>query len=293
MRWSAKEFSQMRSEHVIGNRKLEIGNCLPALCLTLALSALTNIANASEPNRQQQVEVLNQALRAFDRGVELRPKQPAEAREMFAEAAAKFQALVDAGVHNGRLYYDLGNAYLQAGRLGEAMVSYRRAERLIPGDARLEENLRYARSLCQNQIPISGQRAFWKTLFFWHHDTPLRWRVTLALLSYSVFWVGLIAWTFRRRGAWWYLLAPCLALWLATGASALIELYQPARPAGVILADNVTVHKGNGEGFEPQFQEKLHEGVEFAVIEHRGDWLNIELGDGKTGWIRLSDAELI
>jgi tetratricopeptide (TPR) repeat protein len=261
--------------------------------LAISLLAHPRVTSAAELTRQQQIEVLNQGLRAFDRGVELRAKQPGEARATFGEAAAKFQVLVDAGVRNGRLYYDLGNAYLQAGRLGEAIVHYRRAERLIPGDGRLAENLRYARSLCPDQIPVSGQRAFWKTLFFWHYTTPLRGRVMTALFTYGLFWLGLIGWVFWRRSGWWYLLAPCLALWLPTGISAAIELYHPPPPAGVIVVDDVTVHKGNGEGFEPQFREKLHAGVEFTALERRGDWLNIELGDGKTGWVRLGDAELL
>ncbi len=259
---------------------------LAVLLLLLTPTSLT----AAPLTRQQQVEILNLALRAFDHAVEVRPRQPDEAREFFAQAAARFQLLVDAGVHNGRLYYNLGNACLQAGRLGEAIFNYRRAERLIPNDPRLAENLRYARSLCRSQIPVSGERAFWHTLFFWHHDTPLPWRVAAALLAYVIFWTGLIGWIGWRRRGWWYLLIPSLILCLTAGASACLDLYRPPAPVGVIVADNVTVRKGNGEGFEPQFQEKLHDGVEFTVLERRGDWLNIELRDGKTGWIRSGDA---
>src|SRR5687767_5401361 len=103
-------------------------NCIqlwPTL-LAFILLASAQVSLAAELTRQQQVEVLNQALRAFDRGVELKPKQPDEAQTFFAEAAVKFEVLVDAGVRNGRLYYDLGNAYLQAGRIGQAIVNYRR-----------------------------------------------------------------------------------------------------------------------------------------------------------------------
>jgi tetratricopeptide (TPR) repeat protein len=261
-------------------------------CAIIAVS-LASAVHAADAVRQQQVEILNQALRTFDQAVELRPRQPEESRKIFADAAARFQTLVDGGVRNGRLYYDLGNAYLQAGRLGEAIVNYRRAERLIPGDSRLQENLRFARSLCQTQIPVSGQRAFIHTLFFWHHDTPLRSRMIAALLTYAIFWFALIGWIYRKRAAWWYVLAPALVVWVAAGTSAFIELYHPPAPAGVVVADNVAVQKGNGEGFELQFQEKLHPGVEFTLLERRGDWLNIELGDGKSGWVRAIDAELI
>jgi tetratricopeptide (TPR) repeat protein len=243
--------------------------------------------------RQQQVEVLNQALRAFDRGVELRAAKSDEAREQFAEAAVKFQMLVDAGIRNGRLYYDLANAHLLADHLGEAIANYRRAERLIPSDPRLQENLRYARTLCRNQIPLSGEQTFWKTLLFWHYRSALRSRIVTALVAYVLFWMALVGWVYWRRNGWWFLLAACLAVWLAAGASSLIELYHPPPRAGVIVAENTIVRKGNGEGFEPQFREPLHPGVEFTVREQRDDWVQIELNDGKSGWIQISDADLL
>ena len=59
---------------------------------------------------------------------------------------------------------------------------------------------------------------------------------------------------------------------------------------GVVLTDDVVVRKGNSEGFEPQFLEPLHQGVEFRVLEQRTGWLSIELPDGKTGWIRADAA---
>ncbi len=53
------------------------------------------------------------------------------------------------------------------------------------------------------------------------------------------------------------------------------------------------MRKGNGEGFEPQFEQPLYEGVEFAVIERRNEWIHIRLPDNKAGWIRRRKAELI
>ncbi|HIE11941.1 MAG TPA: hypothetical protein EYP63_00690, partial [Desulfotomaculum sp.] len=45
----------------------------------------------------------------------------------YAEAAVAYQALVDAGAHDGRLYYNLGNAHYKSGDLGRAVLNYRRA----------------------------------------------------------------------------------------------------------------------------------------------------------------------
>ena len=37
----------------------------------------------------------------------------------------------------------------------------------------------------------------------------------------------------------------------------------------------------------------LHEGTKVTVIDELGSWLNIELSDGRQGWITASDLEII
>jgi len=251
-------------------------------------------ALAIELTQQQRVVLLDEAQRAFDRGVELRQASPAEAATSFRQAADKFQIIVDSGLRNGRLYYNLANACLEGGRLGRAIANYRRAERLLPGDGRVEHNLNYARSLRRDQIETTGQQAFLHTLFFWHYGTSLRGRVMVGIVVWAALWGMLIVRVFVPRFRWRYALLPVLAVCVVLAASVAVSLVAQSRhQAGVVVADNITVRKGNGEGFEPQFKEQLHEGVEFDLIERRTDWLLIQLPDGKTGWIRSREAETV
>ena len=37
----------------------------------------------------------------------------------------------------------------------------------------------------------------------------------------------------------------------------------------------------------------LHEGTKVYVLDQVGSWYNIELADGRQGWIRASDIEAI
>ena len=37
----------------------------------------------------------------------------------------------------------------------------------------------------------------------------------------------------------------------------------------------------------------LHEGTVVTVVDELGQWLNIELSDGRQGWIPVSDLEII
>ena len=159
----------------------------------VAILSLMPAQGADALSRQEQVALLSEGLQAFDRGSELVAHDPSEAARSYQAAAAAFQRLVDAGVVNGKLYYNLGNARLKCGQLGQAIAHYRRAEKLIPTDARLSENLDYARSLCRYNIPERTERAVARTLLFWHYDTPLKARFVAGLGAYALFWVLLIA----------------------------------------------------------------------------------------------------
>lgn len=63
--------------------------------------------------------------------------------------------------------------------------------------------------------------------------------------------------------------------------------------ADVQALDDVSVHVDAGENYELQFKESLHQGVEFRVIKSRAGWHQVELPDGKTGWIPRAAAELL
>jgi len=52
----------------------------------------------------------------------------------FDQAASEFEALLAARPDDAAMHYDLGNAYLKAGRLGRASASYQRAFDLDPRD---------------------------------------------------------------------------------------------------------------------------------------------------------------
>lgn len=70
------------------------------------------------------------------------------------------------------------------------------------------------------------------------------------------------------------------------------------RIEGVIIDQEVVLRKGNGEYYEPQLDGSLAEGVEFRFLETRDDvdgvpWYHVRLRDGKTGWLRAGQADVI
>ncbi len=107
-------------------------------------------------------------------------------------------------------------------------------------------------------------------------------------------WSCAFAHLFWRRAALLWGLAGAAFFCLVLTASTLFTHSQHStRPAGVIVAEEVVVRKGNGESYAPQFPQPLHAGTEFEVLEARGSWLAIQLDNGTSGWIRRESASLL
>jgi len=267
---------------------------IAALLLVFASLLTASVEAATETAPSDRAAVLKEAVVAFDEGTALIRQRPQAAADAFERSVEKFESLIDDGVVNGRLYYNLGNAYLQLGRLGKAIVNYRRAEKLIGGDVQLEHNLQYARRLRRNDIQQSGERALLRTVFFWHYTTSIRARYLVAMTGFVLFWLFLIVQTVYPRTGWRVAALVCLLVWVPAGASVAIERVRADDVVeGVTTASDIVVRKGDGEGYDPQFKEELHEGVEFTVVQERSGWYRIALPNGLSGWIKKSQAEII
>lgn len=261
------------------------------LTLTLLAFTLCSAARAGET----PAESLTSAQQSYDQATALQRTDATAAREKFATAEKGFQQLVDAGAVNGPLLYNLGNAQLQQGKIGAAIANYLRAQRLMPGDARLQANLAHARSQVKDRMDIGSGLLYEDVAGWWHLLTqPSRWWLggVLWLAAWSLVLARLVTPTlpiargFSPAAIWAFGLAG--AVLLATVAA---DALAPAlRPQGVTLVDGVEVRKGNGEGFQKAFEQPLSQGVEFRVTDERPGWLQIRLPDGKGGWIRSVQA---
>jgi len=264
------------------------------LSTALVVVCAVRLTYAVELTAAQQRDVLIEAQHAYDQGIATLKKDPSQAKEFFRDAAARFQMVADSGITSGELLYDLGNAYLQSGDLGQAILNYRRAERQMPGDARLQSNLQYARSLCRSQIPASAEHDLLNAILAWHFQTPAGWRFAAFTTVHAALWLLLTWQLFRPVTGGRWLIAIVAIAWVALGASIAADVTGFGHQAeGVLIADEVVMRKGNGEGFEPKFDKPIHSGVEFTIVDRRGDWLEVQLANGEKGWVPASTAHLI
>src|SRR5436190_23134994 len=62
----------------------------------------------------------------------------------FSGAEILYKRVIEAHIDSGVLYYNLGNACLKQKRLGEAIYYWEKAQRKLPGDRDVQENLALA-----------------------------------------------------------------------------------------------------------------------------------------------------
>ncbi len=269
---------------------------------TLLLINITVMLTGSSPVDAQLVDVthaedlipaLNSALGDFEEGQRIQATHPDRARRLFLSAAQRYSSLIAAGAHNGYIEFNLGNCYLQAGDVGNAIVHYLRAREFIPRDPMLADNLSVARSRRLLSIQPSQSDTFVRSLFFWHYDTSFTLRLRFMIVCYFGLWFMLTLRHFVPRRSITIAACAFVALTLIIACSVVSTHWsQRNAPKGVVVTMDVVVQKGPSSGYQRQFEQPLQPGVEFVLREKRGEWWSIELPDGKTGWIEADAAEL-
>ena len=191
------------------------------------------------------------------------------------------------GVESAAVHYNLGNGYLRARHLGQAIAAYQRALRLAPRDGDIKANLTYARGLANGQA-VSEKKAFWALPFEILSVEELRWSALLIfMLTATVALAGLFAGLKRRKVVWWTVLGGMIVAYNVAGA-AMRALEETGRGVAVERVD-VT--------FEPSSQAttyfKLFEGAEVKILREKDGWLKIERFDHKVGWVPVAAVEKV
>lgn len=265
---------------------MSLAGSLPAL-----LSLLLIPAQGSAPAAEEGEGDTARAATIADHGEIFVNANSAYENGDFAAAVGLYETLVDRGIHNGYLYYNLGNAYLRSGELGRAIASFRRCQRLLPREEDVQANLDFARKSTRDAIEPPRPSSLASALFFWHYASSRGERMRLAVVLNVLLW-SLLAWRLYRRESEllrWSFLA-VLVILVAVAGSLVFESALPQRLA-VVVPQEIDVHSGNDTETVVRF--KLHAGTEVEVVEARRDWLRIRLPDGEGGWIESRHAEVI
>lgn len=201
----------------------------------------------------------------------------------YAAAVKDLEAIAAAGVRNGRLYYNLGNAHLKNNDLGRAILWYERARILIPNDPDLRFNYEYARSQTKD-LPEGGPSPITRILFFWAYELSARTIIVLALACNLVFWGLAIAWRLTRRRALRHALLAALVPTIVFAPTAAYNYFEAAHHTRAIVLPPAVAVRSGLESTSTQLFE-LHAGAKVKVVRQMQDHVQIRFSEDKIGWI--------
>ncbi len=218
-------------------------------------------------------------------------------RGEYAEAIQQYEALINQGYSDAALYFNLGNSYLESGKLGRAILNYLRARELSPRDMGIRDNLELARGMTVDRVVAEGGPLVENVSYFGHRWATPNELGTAALLLWSATGVAIGALLVWRILPLRRVLRAVTAFVIVTTAMLLLLVVSmtyanPYDKTGVITVAAVEIVIGPGPQYPEEFT--LYSGAQVRVTDYRHGWLRIELPGGELqGWVPSHTIDVV
>jgi tetratricopeptide (TPR) repeat protein len=215
----------------------------------------------------------------------------------WADAAHDYELISGMGLESASLYCNTGDAYFKDGNIPMAILYYERALKVDPSYEDARYNLELLGSMIQDRIepvPEFLLKAWARDICYVMDSNA--WAVCFIVflaLTLALVLVFLLAPTAagRRTGFFTGIVTLLIAIFALSFAVWQKKDYDSSDSA--IVTRPVTSVKSSPAAGASTDLFILHEGTKVKVIDSVGTWDNIELADGRQGWIPASDIERI
>ena len=212
-------------------------------------------------------------------------------------ARESWTSILESGEESAALLTNIGAAYFKEGDLAHAVLYFEKALKADPSYADAKYDLEFAQTFLKDRIEsvpeffVKGWiRALrcglasnvWAVIFL------VLFALALGLLL--LFLLGRTP-SARKTGFFTGLVALLLSL-VCLGFSLRLRSDYSAKSAAIVVSPVVVVRSApdNNSGTDLFI---LHEGTKVKVLDSVGSWNNIELADGRQGWILINEIEII
>lgn len=216
--------------------------------------------------------------------------------ENYHQAIELYEQIREMQWESSVLYFNLGNAYYQAGQRGKAILNYERALRLNPNDEATRHNLRIARAALPERYEQLPQLFFldWRDGFV--RLLPVDgWAITLVVLVIALALCAGLFFVLRNRvlkkSVFVIGLVLLVSLFLSIYATNRQYHFHHVRQEAIVMNPRVTAKSAPGDRGIDVFV--IHEGVKVVIQAELMGWYEVRLPNGNVGWINSETIEII
>jgi tetratricopeptide (TPR) repeat protein len=267
-------------------RRIRIRTVIRGAALALAVVAF-GIASPGDAHAEALADVFRAANQAYFRGD-------------YKAAVQNYQRIVDAGVRDADVYFNLGVASAREDELGSAILNLERAARLRPGDAETNAALETARATlgkrlaqAKGEATIQAKPPISEALVRSVAEDTL----AVSLLVFDVLFFGLLLAYPRlksdaQRNTTAVTAAACGVLLAISGTGLFLKRGgQSEGHAGVVLREGAELREGPDR--HARQRAAAHEGVSARVLASDGSYVRVKIPGGAEGWMAERDVGLI
>ncbi len=203
----------------------------------------------------------------------------------YATAAAAFARAADTPDADGRVLYNLGNSLVRSGRLGEALVAYERARRVMPRDPELLANIRLVKE--RLELGTGEGEPFLQAVAELRSRFTGRELLALCVLFHALAAVGLVLG--RSRG-WLRVMGGVFAV-PAVLLSLELLWFAPVRAdIGIVVTPRAELVAEPQAGLDAVLV--LREGVEVEVLSTGPEWTRVRV-QGRSGYVPAATVGVV
>ncbi|HLO69297.1 MAG TPA: tetratricopeptide repeat protein [Flavipsychrobacter sp.] len=207
----------------------------------------------------------------------------------YDSAAHYYEQIASAKPADYEVYYNLGNTYYKLNRIGDAVLNYQRGLQLNPSDKNIQDNLLLAQSRIAGRIVEIEDIFFvrwWKSLTAasaantWATVTLI---LFLLLIGYAILnRLGKAPFSlpFQAKAGGWVLLVLFITI------SFVAAMHKADSHMAVVMNNSQMMDKPPMGKSQP-----VPEGTTIKLTGEitKGEWHEVILPDGKTGWMHKTD----
>lgn len=213
------------------------------------------------------------------------------------KAISAYSSICSTGMVSASLYCNLGNAFFKNSDYPRAILNYERALKLDPSYEDAKYNLTIASSMIQDkidQVPEFILKRWLRELCYTlDSDTWAVICLVLACLFAGMLLLFLLAPRPGGRKAGFFCALAALLLTCAAFSFSLWQRNDYRRANTAIVMSPVSSVKSSPSAESSKDLFILHEGTKVKVLDEVGRWNNIELADGRRGWVSSDEIEII
>lgn len=215
----------------------------------------------------------------------------------WTDAVADYELIAGMGMESAALYCNTGDAYFKDGNIPMAILFYERAIKLDPSYSDARYNLELLNSTIQDRIDPVPEFILkvWAKDVCYTMDSD-NWAIcflVLLALTLALVLVFLLAPTAAGRRIGFFTGIVTILLASASLGFSLWQKNDYMSADDAIVMRPVTSVKSSPSGEASKDLFILHEGTKVRILDTVGSWNNIELADGRQGWLSSDDMTII